>query len=428
SYGLTWVACRKGDEPWKQFHAVDLTRAASRGKRFWHAEAQGGPLWMQPQVIGRPREDGRIPSAEDLRYWHLVSFMCGATGLLYPRWRPLLDGPLWGAFGPYALDGSRTKRSRMSSRLARWTQAPEQAVLWKARPVRGEVGILCVPETQLFAYAQQGHSDHCAGSLQGAYRGFYDLNVQADWVHVDDLQDYDTAYLAYPAMLTQATAERLIAWVAGGGTLISEGCPGYFGDGGHVGARQPNLGLDDLFGAREREVEFTPDLLGDLTFSLDGATAYGGLFRQSYEATSGEPVGWYADGQVAAVENRYGQGRTLLIGTMAGWGYGEHAPAGAELIARPSGLYARLLSWARVRPHVQCGDPRIAARLHASASGVYLWVANPTRQRLKARLTLGEAWGPFNACQALWGEAGQVEGRVVRVEIQGRDVAVLALS
>ena len=59
-YGLTWIASRKGDEPWKQWHAVDLTRASSRGKPFWHAEAQAGPLWMQPQVVGRPLEDGRI--------------------------------------------------------------------------------------------------------------------------------------------------------------------------------------------------------------------------------------------------------------------------------------------------------------------------------------------------------------------------------
>ena len=33
-YGFTWGSSRHGDEPWKQFHAVDLVRAASRGKIF----------------------------------------------------------------------------------------------------------------------------------------------------------------------------------------------------------------------------------------------------------------------------------------------------------------------------------------------------------------------------------------------------------
>ena len=75
-WGLTWIAARQGDEPWKQYQAVDLVRGGARGKPFWHAEAQGGPLWMQPQVIGRPREDGRIPDAEDVRLWNLVSCAC----------------------------------------------------------------------------------------------------------------------------------------------------------------------------------------------------------------------------------------------------------------------------------------------------------------------------------------------------------------
>ena len=37
-----WGFWRKGDEPWKQFQAVDLVRCGSRGKPFWHAEAQAG--------------------------------------------------------------------------------------------------------------------------------------------------------------------------------------------------------------------------------------------------------------------------------------------------------------------------------------------------------------------------------------------------
>ena len=73
TWGFTFVASRKGDEPWKQFQAVDLVRGGSRGKPFWHAEAQAGPLWMQPQVIGRPREDGRIADENDVRLWNLVS-------------------------------------------------------------------------------------------------------------------------------------------------------------------------------------------------------------------------------------------------------------------------------------------------------------------------------------------------------------------
>jgi beta-galactosidase len=49
--------------------------------------------------LRREREDGRIPDEKDVRLWNLNSCAGGATGILYPRWRPLLDGPLFGAFG-----------------------------------------------------------------------------------------------------------------------------------------------------------------------------------------------------------------------------------------------------------------------------------------------------------------------------------------
>ena len=86
----------------RALEAVSGSRPGARrsaGQAVLACGSQGGPLWMQPQVIGRPIEDGRIPDAEDVRIWNLVSCAAGAKGLLYCRWRPLLDGPLFGAFG-----------------------------------------------------------------------------------------------------------------------------------------------------------------------------------------------------------------------------------------------------------------------------------------------------------------------------------------
>jgi len=403
-------------------HAVDLVRAGARGKRFWHAEAYGGPLWMQPQVIGRPRDEGRIASPEDIRYWDMVSFMCGATGLLYLRWRPLLDGPLFGAFGPYGMDGSRTDRSNMASRVGKWATAPEQAKLWQSRPVKGQIGILYLPETQFFTYAQQGSTEYYAQSMQGAYQGFFDNSIQADWVRIDHIDEWDTLYLPFPVMLKQQTADMLRAWVKAGGTLIAEGCPGYFGDGAHVGLTQPNLGLDELFGARESYVEFTPDLLDSLELNLSGIRVRGGIFLQAYEPTTGTPVGWYEDGRVAAVENRFGEGKTRLLGTMAGAGYAAHPDD------QSPAFFADVLRWAGKTQHVACSEPRVKARLHAGDGGVYLWVANPTRQPLPVRLTLSENWGPFPSCERVWGSDAEVSGRTVTLTASARDVAVIALA
>jgi beta-galactosidase len=170
TYGFTWVTARKGSEPWKQFHAVDLVRAASRGKPFWHAECQGGPLWMQSEVLNRALSNGRKPDENDIRLWNMISFAGGVSGLLYLRFRPLLDGPLFGAFGPFAMDGSPTPWSEMAGKLARWTNT--HAGLWKSRPVKGDIAIVFVPEAERFNFAQQENTSYYAESARGAYTAF----------------------------------------------------------------------------------------------------------------------------------------------------------------------------------------------------------------------------------------------------------------
>jgi beta-galactosidase len=57
---------------------------------------------------------------------NLVSCAGGATGILYPRWLPLLDGPFFGAFGAFGMDGSVTLRAEMAGKAARWANAHPQ--------------------------------------------------------------------------------------------------------------------------------------------------------------------------------------------------------------------------------------------------------------------------------------------------------------
>ncbi|MFN8635751.1 MAG: alpha-amylase family protein [Chloroflexota bacterium] len=430
AYGVTWGSSRHGDEPWKQMNAFDLIRAASRGKAFWHAEAYGGPLWLAAQVRGRPRDEGRIATPDDIRYWSLVSYMGGATGQMYLRWRPLLNGPLFGAFGPYGMDGSRTERSEMVRKVGVWATAPEQARMWTSRPVQGDIGIVYLPEAERFTFAQtQGAGGVTAGvwttptaythAMQGAWRAFWTNNVQADWVHLDDIDRYARLYVPMPIMLNRQTAERLRDWVAAGGTLISEGCPAYFGEHGFVGTRQPNYGLDELFGAKESSVEFTPDLLTDLRLTVKDRSLYGGVFLQAYTPTTGRAVGQYADGQVAAVENSFGKGRTLLLGTMPGAGFTAHPDD-----ASTADFFASLIDDA---PAVASSDGRVKSRLHAGEGGRYLWIANPTRAPIPVTLTLRESVGVVASARTVWGATAIVDARTISLTAPARDVTVLEL-
>jgi beta-galactosidase len=420
-FGFTYVASRNGNEPWMLFQAVDFVRAASREKPFWHAEAEAGSLWLQPQVPGRAREDGRISDAKDVRVWNQVSMACGATGILYPRWRPLLDGPLWGAFGPMNLDGSVGPKAEMAGQVASWANSHPE--LWKSKPVRGEIGIVWVPESSVFNHVQTGSAQYYAESLRGAYQGFFDQNIQADFVHIDHLNEYPVIYLPYPVMLKSETVQKLISYVEKGGRLISEGLPGYFGDGGHVGEIQPNMGLDRLFGVSEKYVEFTPDLLDDLTLQVLGHEIYGRFFLQEYSAKEGSVVGHYAGGSAAAVENLYGKGKTLVIGTFPGAGYFLHHSAGTRA------LYKDLLDWGGVTQGVVSSDPEIKARYHEGPGGRYLWVINPTRTSRNTVISIHAENGQINDARNLWGKNDPIlNGNEIMVTVNDRDAAVISLQ
>jgi beta-galactosidase len=423
-YGFTWIQARKGTEPWKTWYGVDINRAAARGKPFWHAERQGGPLWLQPQVIGRDKEDGRVAEPEDIRIWSMTSLAGGARGVLNLRWRPLLDGPLFGAFGAYGMDGSRTSRSDMQSAMAKWANDPARAALWEAKPIRGEIGILVVRETQEWDYLlnYDRKEKPYPEAMWGAYRAFLDSGLQPDWVHIDDIDAYDFLYFPYPIMFTAKQAEQLRAWVEKGGTLIAEACPGYFGDRGRVGTVQPNLGLDAVFGAHEETVEFMPDIGDRIHFDMDGLPVDGGGLLQSYRltsATGGTGRGHFTDGRLAIVENTHGKGRTLLIGTNPSVAY--YRTDGKKNGA----FFAALLAWSGRAKHVTLDNSNLFARVHKGEKGSFLWLVNPTRTSQSTKVKLAEGLGQPDFAGPVW-PVDHIRGDG-NIEVSARDVLILPL-
>ncbi|PYS54720.1 MAG: hypothetical protein DMG13_07115 [Acidobacteria bacterium] len=234
--------------------------------------------------------------------------------------------------------------------------------------------------------------------------------------------DYKALYLPYPVMLKEATAAKLRQYVERGGCLISEGLPAYFGDGGRAGTAQPNLGLDKLFGAKESYVEFTPDLLEDLALKVRGSQIFGRFFRQEYTPSGGTPAGTYEDGSAAAIENRFGKGKTLLVGSYPGAGYYLHRSPQSRT------FFAGLLEWASIEQQVRSSDSEIKARLHEGAGGTYLWVVNLARASRGAEILLSTKFGPFKTATDLWqGQKVLLEGRSVKVTVSDRDAAVIRL-
>ena len=332
---------------------------------------------------------------------------------------------------------SSTARSSAPSAPSPWTapsphaprwQATSQSGptptpnVWQSHPVKGDVGLVFIPESELFNYAQQGATDYYAQSIRGAYQAFFDSNIQPDFVALENIDEYKLIYLAYPVMLKAETAARLKQYVQNGGTLICEGLPAYFGDHGHVGTVQPNFGLDELFGAREKFVEFVPDISEQMTLEVKENKIYGRYFRQDYDLHGGKAAGQYPNGNTAAVENTFGRGRTLLMGSFPGAGYFlHHAPETKQ-------LFAGFLQYASLNPQVAIDDNAVQARLHQGPSGTHLWVTNPTRSAKKVTITLTPNAGTFNTAEDLWnGTAITQTTRQFTMNIPPRDAVVAQL-
>lgn len=424
-YGLTFVQSRKGGEPCKHFAAVDVTRAGAKGKPFWHAEFQGGPLWLQPQVPGRTREDGRITQPEDVRIWSLTTFAGGARGMLCPRWRPLLRGPLFGAFGAYGMDGLPTDRSAQMSQMAIWSNAEQTKELFAAAPVQGDIGIVVVPESQTLSYlfATHKNEDCYFGAITGVYNAFFDLGIQADFVHIDDIDNYQKLYLPIPMMLERETANRLKEWVASGGQLFSEGCPAYMGDNGIVQTVQPGLHMNEVFGVSETWVEFTPDLLENETFTHPSGEIYKGYCQQYYKANGAEVLVETPEQDAYCTVNTYGAGKAFLIGTCPGLGYYKHNTQTQR------SFFAWVAAQLSVTPAAQCEDLDVKVRAHQGEGGYFLWILNTARQEKTVSITLTGKLAGLNPSKTYW-EGGSFvkENNVLEVTVSGRDGLILGLT
>ena len=103
---------------------------------------------------------------------------------------------------------ARSRRERRWRAASRDGQTTTRR-LWKSNPIKGDVGLVFIPESEIFNYVQQGDTDFYSQSVRGAYQAFFDSNIQPDFVALDNIGEYKLIYLPYPVMLKQETVAKL---------------------------------------------------------------------------------------------------------------------------------------------------------------------------------------------------------------------------
>ena len=403
----------------------DIIRSSAEGKEFWRAEALGDSDWAgRSDQVDHIEEKDFMSYPENIRLDAMMSFVTGATGFLNPRYRPLLDGDLFHAFGWYAPDGSRTDRSAVTTEIGKWCNAPHVKELWKAKPVKGDLALLVLEDSQALCYAVHRNTNLYADCLCGAYDAFIDSNIQSDVIKLHQINEYDVIYIPYPLALSNEACEILERWVKKGGFLISEGCFGYFDNKGHaIEWQQPNRGFADVFGCTQQKAHLGPDRNKELVVYSEKGPVQGGVYQQSYITGIARCAGTYEDGSAAITLNNYGQGKAMIIGTMPGYGYRRSKKESTRR------WFASLLELAGKKRHAAAdNNTDITARVWKGKDTAFLWVLNMALHRQLADISLDPSFVKAERAELLRGlDCSTAKENTIRVNVENRDAAVIRI-
>jgi beta-galactosidase len=378
--------------------ALDGIRSAARDKGWWMGELQAG------QGATGVRVAAPVTGA-DLRLWGWAAISRGARAISYYAWYPMSSGYESNGYGMINLDGSLTDRAKAAGEFA-GVVGRNAALFAPLRPRPSRVAILYNRLSYMVGGNTVAPGTVVRNSMLGVYRALFEQNIQADFIHPDEIiaglaSKYDVVYLSYPVMLQQPVADALKAYVHGGGTLISEARPAWNDERGAANVRIPGGGLDEIFGARERELRSGEAVTFMMERSLDGALAplagrvFNGLaFAEHLTITGGSarvlarfPGDAENPGDPAVVMSPYGSGRAILIGTFPSAAFEQDPDK-----MRPTGEFLqRLIASAGVSPEIRIdGAPGLVeARFLESSDAIVLIAINHAEVEQQVTFSFG---------------------------------------
>jgi hypothetical protein len=349
----------------------------------------------------------------DLRLWSWAALSRGARAIFYQAWYPMSAGPDAGGHGLNSLDGTVTVRARAAGAFA-GIIARNQALFAPLRPRAASVAILYAPASSLALGESKEGRSLLHDSLLGIHRALFERNVPADFVHADEIvagsaYAYKAIFLPAPLVVDEPLAAAIAAYVRSGGTIVSEARPASRDGRGHASGRVPGAGLDDVFGAREKDLRPADRVEMVMERELDGALSplagdrvQGAGYQESLEITGSAvrviarfPGTGGAPGDPAIVLSRYGTGQAVLIGSLPGAAVQEDADA-----ARSSGdLLAAFAASAGARPEVRLSASArlVDTRYLESSAAMVLIAINHADTAQKVTMTF-----PPDTPEAIW--------------------------
>lgn len=353
-----------------------MSRCCAAGKKAWSAEihAIGG------DTFGRPN----FPSFEEMKSYILAAYAQGLKGFLYWQYRAETLGREAPAWGLTTIGGQQTPWLESARKICRVLQ--ENAVLLNpAKPVPARIAVVNGFKNQIFNWCASDKVDLYVNSVMGLFHAAYDAGYNVDVVEpgmmtMEAMKQYQVVLLPFPYYIEEKTALLLKQWVAEGGMLISEALFGSVnGDLVRHVPSVPGFGFDEVFGATEGTVYTASSFknaydtawsaaAGEQMIPIDletetGGTLPGYYFCEELNAIEDQVLGHFVNGAAAVVDNWYGAGRAVWLGTLIGASYHlKHQPEIRDFLAD-------LLAQSGVQKVVEADQPEIRADILTDEDG-----------------------------------------------------------
>lgn len=312
--------------------------AAGPNRECWAAEFQGGPISTSLHL-------GRVPSPEDIRRWVLTALSAGIQGLSFWNHRAEIFWSEAHGFGLLNSIGNFTSRAKEAGRISEKINCYVD-LFRKKNLSQPEVAIFINDDLWHFAQATGNNAaSQLSFTIRGIYRMLWENGIWVDFVEAHetsskDLSKYRVVILPFPLSLDDSVFKILREYVANGGALISEACPGRYDKYGFARPGELISDAKEVFSAEHLSLEichepthpprWTPiersygEIRPVTYFSgvgrFSGHSILASLYVEKYKIYESEPI-LLCDKEVAGLVNEFGMGKAFLIGTFIGHAY-----------------------------------------------------------------------------------------------------------
>lgn len=298
----------------------EMIAAAAHGKPFYQVELQGGG--GKPGLLG-----GEVPMPEDIRIWNWNTAAAGGKGSVYWQYAPEPAGIESPGFGLTGFQGEDTPRSREAGKMA---GRMKQSWLDEAVPVPARNAIYVSRKSDVLCYASERREEMYAGSLSGIYKAAYESGIAVRFLHEDYAKELlsgtvDFLYLPMALVLSQREKDILEKFVKSGGTLVTEACPGLYGEDSLLD--QEGRFLREVFGVSHKEIQAVPEwgtvsVQWMLENTCEEKRFSGRFYRQLViPGEQAQVLARFEDGEPAVTRHTFGNGQAIWIGTYPSYEY-----------------------------------------------------------------------------------------------------------